>query len=348
VHVNAESGLGALDANGPGTYLRASKFAYENAIVDITRKLEVREREFAVLDVTAAPVKAPTPPRKLSKLVGDFFSIAGGAVDANGKLYFIDRKFQRIYGWDATQGLTLEREATLDPINLAIDRAGNILVLSSLGPEGTVYSFKPGSPETELSVIAPTTSVPHPNASTLFPGHYWNNGEFKDQYNPATDHFTTLAELFAQDVTQPKAREFVSLDGSLVLPLTRVFQQGPPTHMGWRWSDALQTYGFVQGKLGERVYVSNASEAKIYSANVGDAGALTNLQVFFNRGGESVAAGKDGKVYVANGQVFVLDASGKHLQTITVPERPLQLLLGGNDGKTLFMLTHHSLYALPL
>jgi sugar lactone lactonase YvrE len=28
-----------------------------------------------------------------------------------------------------------------------------------------------------------------------------------------------------------------------------------------------------------------------------------------------------------------------------VPERPLQLVFGGADGKTLFILTHHSLYA---
>jgi sugar lactone lactonase YvrE len=30
---------------------------------------------------------------------------------------------------------------------------------------------------------------------------------------------------------------------------------------------------------------------------------------------------------------------------IDVPERPLQLIFGGEGGKTLFVLTHHSLYA---
>jgi sugar lactone lactonase YvrE len=28
-----------------------------------------------------------------------------------------------------------------------------------------------------------------------------------------------------------------------------------------------------------------------------------------------------------------------------VPERPLQLIFGGEDKRTLFVLTHHSLYA---
>ena len=58
-----------------------------------------------------------------------------------------------------------------------------------------------------------------------------------------------------------------------------------------------------------------------------------------------MAAGPDGRVYVANGQVFVYDASGRALGRIDVPERPLQLLFGGVDGRTLFILTHHALYS---
>ncbi len=57
VHVNAESGYGICDANGCGTFLRLSKFPYENAIEDMTHHLEVREREFAVLDIPADPPK---------------------------------------------------------------------------------------------------------------------------------------------------------------------------------------------------------------------------------------------------------------------------------------------------
>ena len=55
VHVNAESGLGFCDENGCATYLRASKYPYENTIQDVTHGLEVREREFATLDVPAPP-----------------------------------------------------------------------------------------------------------------------------------------------------------------------------------------------------------------------------------------------------------------------------------------------------
>ena len=59
VHVNGESGLATCDQNGCGTFLRVTKFPYENAIEDMTHHLETREREFAVLDV---PGRSASPP----------------------------------------------------------------------------------------------------------------------------------------------------------------------------------------------------------------------------------------------------------------------------------------------
>ena len=345
VHVNAESGLGTSDSQGPTTFLRASKFPYENAIVDVTRGRQVREREFAVLDVPADPKPLPKAPpaqdSKVSKLADGFWSISGGAVGPDGTLWFVERRFHRIYGWSAARGLTLERDASLDPVSLVADKAGNLMVLSTDGPEGTVYSFKPGSPETEMTVIAPTETTAKPGIEVAIPANYWNNGEFKDQYDPKTDRFTTLAEMFARDIAAPNARQYVSPDGSVALPAYRTLQQGP----GWRWSPAMQTYGFITARPGSRVFVSNGSEIKTYSGVLGAGGAITDLKPFANRGGESVAVGPDGRVYVANGQVFVYAPDGKEVGRIDVPERPLQLLFGGKDRRTLFILTHHALYS---
>ncbi|MDB5721072.1 MAG: gluconolaconase, partial [Alphaproteobacteria bacterium] len=53
-------------------------------------------------------------------------------------------------------------------------------------------------------------------------------------------------------------------------------------------------------------------------------------------------------LYVANGQVFVYAPGGKLLRRIDVPARPLQLVIGGQDRRTLFILTHHALYAMPI
>jgi len=345
VHVNAESGFAACDANGCGTYLRASKYPYENAIQDMTRGGEVREREFAVLDIAEAT--APAAELSLApvkRLAGGFHALGGGAVDASGKLFFIDRQLQHVHGWSEAEGLSIVADAPLDPVNLAVDRSGNLLILSSDGPEATVYSISPGAPQA-VKLIAATPARESAGGRVAVPGSFWINGEFRDQYDPAQDHFTTLAEMFARGVGAAMPREYVSLDGSLVLPAYRVWQQGPANHLGWRFSDTLDTYGWVTGKVGERIFIANGSENRTYSAVLGRGGALTDLKPFASRGGESVAVGADGRVYVANGQVFVYAADGREAGRIDVPERPLQLLFGGADGRTLYILTHHALYS---
>ena len=356
VHINAESGYAICDENGCGTFLRASKFPYENAIQDMTRHLEVREREFAFLDVSAHPaVPVPAtasavlaPGALVQKLEDGFYSISGAAVDPSGKLYFVDHHEQRIYGWSAGEGLTIERDNPLDPVNLAFDKAGDLLVLSSEGPQGTVYCFPPGSRWDQMTVLAPQETRPRPNARALLPVNYWNNGEFANQFDFKTLAYTTLAEMFAHDVSTPKTKQYVSPDGSVFLPAGRVFRQGPPDWTGWRFSDNLDTYGFISAAPGTRVYVSSESEDRTYGAVVGADGALTDLRLFAERGGESVAVDRNGNVYVANGQIFVYNPAGRQIGRIDTPERPIDILFGGADHRTLFMLSHHALFAAKL
>ena len=353
VHVNAESGYAICDENGCGTFLRVSKFPYENAIEDMTHHLEVREREFAVLDIPVDPV-APAPAEasavlepgtKVEKLEDGFFSISGAAVDASGKLYFVDHHQQRIYGWSATEGLTIERDNPLDPVNLAFDKAGDLLVLSSDGPEGTVYCFRPGSPDDQITVLRPQARTPHPGAAAVLPVELLEQRRIANQLDFKTFTYTTLAEMFARDVSTAKAKEYVSPDGSVFLPAGRVFQQGPPDYTGWRFSDNLDTYGFITAPPGQRVYVSSESEDRTYSALVGADGTLSDLKPFAERGGESVAVDGKGNVYVANGQIFVYDPRGKEIGEIDVPERPIDIVFGGADHRTLFILAHHALFA---
>ncbi|HKO11375.1 MAG TPA: glycosyl hydrolase family 28-related protein, partial [Acidobacteriaceae bacterium] len=264
VLINAESGIPDCDTEGCWTYLRVSKYPYENAIEDVTHHLVVRERQFAALDIPdnpaqpapVAPAPVLAPGAHIEKLADGFFSISGAAVDAHGKLYFVDRHEQRIYGWSRDEGLTIERDNPLDPVNLAFDNSGDLLVVSSDGPSGTVYSFKPGTSEEQLTVLEPQPTQPHPNAHAILPANYWNNGEFRDQLNPQTLTYTTLPEMFARDVETPRPQEYVSPDGSVFLRAVRTLVQGPADYTGWRFSDNLDTHGFLNAAVGSRVYVA--------------------------------------------------------------------------------------------
>ena len=55
-----------------------------------------------------------------------------------------------------------------------------------------------------------------------------------------------------------------------------------------------------------------------------------------------------GNVYVANGQIFVYAQNGRQIAEIDVPERPLQLIFGGLDHRTLFILAHHALFSVQV
>jgi hypothetical protein len=129
------------------------------------------------------------------------------------------------------------------------------------------------------------------------------------------------------------------------LPAYRVIHHGTPDYRGFRFSHTLDTYGFTIAKPGSHVYVSSGAEGRTYSATVGSNGTLQDLSLFVERGGESVAADSSGRVYVANGQVFVYGPNKEQLKVIDVPERPLQLLV---SGQTLFILSHHSVYAVDI
>ncbi|MBN2243940.1 MAG: SMP-30/gluconolactonase/LRE family protein [Acidobacteria bacterium] len=355
VHVNAESGIGFCNEDGCHTFLRLSKFPFENSIQDRTHRLEVREREFAVLDIPADP---PVPPPAdasavlaagagVRKLEEGFHSISGAAVDDSGKLYFVEHHRNRIYSWSPAGGLIIESDHPLDPVNLAFDRSGNLMVLSSAGPEGTVYSFPPGAPA-DITVLEPQPAEPRPEARAILPANYWNNGEFRNQLDFSAMRYRTLAEMFAASVTTPKKKQYVSPDGSIFLPAGLVVGQGPPDAAGWRFSDNLDTYGFLNAAVGDRIYVASSSEARTYSAVVGADGSLGDLRVLAERGGESVAAGPDGNIYVANGQIFVYTPGGEAVARIDVPERPINILFGGEGGRTLYILAHRALYSVEV
>jgi hypothetical protein len=355
VHVNAESGIGFCNQDGCYTFLRLSKFPFENSIQDMTHHLEVREREFAVLDIVADPTVPPpadasgvlAPGSKVRKLEDCFHSISGAAVDSAGKLYFVEHHKNRIYSWSPAGGLIIENDHPLDAVNLAFDRSGNLMVLSSWGSEGTVFSFRPGAPA-DITVLKPQLTQPRAGARVILPANYWNNGEFRNQLDFSTMRYKTLAEMFAADVTTPKKKQYLSPDGSIFLPAGLVVQQGPPDATGWRFSDALDTYGFLTAAVGDRIYVASSSEDRTYSAVVGEDGSLSNLHLLAERGGESVAVGPNGNIYVANGQIFVYNPEGAQIARIDVPQRPIDLIFGGDDGRTLYILAHRTLYSVKV
>lgn len=308
-----------------------SKAPFDNSVYDATDHESVRAWEFTWLDVPGTP--SETASRRavpgvlaggaqLKLLATGFFNISGAAVDAAGQLYFVDAHWQRIYRWDdVSHDALIVRENPLDPVNLAFDRAGDLLVIS-YGGDGTIYSFRPGSPETEMTLLKPQPSMPRPNMRALLPVDVWARRNLSAETN----------------------WQFVAPDGSVFIPAGDDFVKGQ-LYYGTKMAPILRAFSLAQGVPGKPFYISDESDEKTYRVSVNQAGGIDKVDLFSETGGPSVTQDQEGNVYVAAGQILVYGPHGDFKGRIDVPERPIDLVFGGADRCTLYIFTHNSLYA---
>jgi hypothetical protein len=312
-----------------------SKASFDNAVYDQTHKVEIRDREFAWLDVSGnAPAAAAEKPHvvleleaSVTRLASGFFNISGGAVGPSGDPYFVEARWNGIYRWNAAeQHLTKVRGNPLEPVNLAFDKSGDLLVIS-YADKSTVYSFRPEAHDGSITLLKPEPVADRPGMRPVLPVDYWRN-----------------ENDFPEAIVAPRAWQFVSPDGSVFIPVKQDFIDDD-LYYGIRMQDVIRSFGLAQAVPGKPFYISDESEEKTWSVRVGEDGSISNPKLFAEQGGEGVAVDAEGNVYIAAGQIFVYDSSGTLIDTIRVPERPIQLLFGGSDRKTLYILTHTSLYS---
>jgi hypothetical protein len=315
-----------------------SKVSFDTTIYDQTHNVEIRQREFSWLTMSGAVPMAHAPHvstilaegAKLKKLAGDFFNISGGAVDRSGNPYFVDAKGQTIYRWVvAAHQLSKVRDNPLDPVQLFFDKSGDLIVVSYAG-NGTVYAFKPDSANDDVTLLRAEPAAARPWLTAVLPADYWRN-----------------ENDFLETIPVKLPYQFVSPDGTTFLPAGEDFVSGE-LYYGSKLNNTLRAFGFAPVVAGRPFYVTDESGEKTYAASVGDDGTIGNLKLFAEQGGESVAADKNGNVYIAAGQVYVYNPAGEMIDTIDVPERPSQLLFGGPDGNTLYILARSSLYAVQV
>jgi hypothetical protein len=307
-----------------------SKVSFDVSIYDQSHEIELREHEFASLDISgkSRPAKRKTSSpvvargAKLEKLAGGFFNISGGAVDSHGSFYFVDAHERRIYCWDSEKQQLSTNDVSFPPVNAIADQSGDLMVVSDMG-DGTVYSLEPD------------------NKVTLLKSQTLSDPAGKDLYLPVSDW------LFNRKSLSHPTAEFVSPDGTTVMPVGESFLTGE-TSWGIKSSPQIRSFGFGKAVPGKSFYTTDESNLRTWKAGVNEDGSLTNFQLFAEQGGESVTTDSRGNVYIAAGQIYVYDPAGKLIDTIEVPGRPTQLMFGGKDGKTLFIAARTSLYALPM
>lgn len=305
-----------------------SKVSFDAGVFDQGLHFEIRQHEFAWLDMSgraqtlADPRPAPViaDGAKVEKLAGGFYNISGGAAGADD-FYFVDAHSNRVYRWNISsrQLSMLTNAAALSPVNLALDKSGNVMIVSYNNDEA-VYTLDAQEHE---STLKPQSATARPGATYYLPVGDWSRN--------------------MESLSQPAA-QFVSLDGKCALPVGQDFLNGTVS-WGIKSSPPIRSFGLAPAVAGQTFYVTDESGNTTWAAEVQRDGSLKNFRLFANRGGEGVISDSAGNVYIAAGQIYVYDRSGKGIGTIEVPERPVQLVFGGPDGKTLFIPARSSLYA---
>jgi sugar lactone lactonase YvrE len=234
----------------------------------------------------------------------------------------VDAHWQRIYRWmPDTQEAVVIRDTPLQPVNLVFDKSGDLLVVSYAG-KGTVYSFHPDAPADQLTMLLPQPAAPRPGMIPVRAVDAWESN----------------------DIATPRPYQYISPDHSIFIPAAEDFIQGTLS-WGTKMADILHAFGLAKAAPGRPFYVSDEAQEKTYKVNVTDSGTITDMQLFADAGGESIIQDQAGNVYLAAGQVQVYSPHGKSIGRIDLPERPIDLVFGGPDHRTLFILTHASLYA---
>jgi len=360
VHVDANSSIGLCDAGGACRQaVRSNKVPFENAIVDQTLHAEVRDREFAWLDLSDnKPVPAVRATStlmekgaQLERLATGFYNISGAAIDASGQLYFVDAHFHRIYRWSPeSRNAVVVSDAPLDPVNLVFDKAGDLIVVSSGGTNLTAYALHPDStkPEAQLTLLHLEPAADRPGLIPALPVDYWFNGDFAETLSSTQPYtYTSLQQMFEKGLGTRTTCQFVSPDNSLFVPTNAPIVQGEP-YFGTKWAPVLEAYGLVKGTEGKPFYATNEAEQRTYRGLLNPDGSLSQITTFVEQGGESLAQDAQGDVYLAAGQIYIYSPEAKLLGSIDVPERPHDILFGGKDRRTLYLLSDHSLYAVRL
>ena len=301
-----------------------SKASFDNLLADTGAKSHIRQREFAELILDSHKL-SPTPAdARVGKVADAFFNISGGAVAPDGSFYFVDAVRQRIYrAEEFGDGAKLVSEARITPVNLAFDRTGNLLVVCYEG-KGSVMALDLKSGR--RSPVAPVPAEARPASSPFF---------------PVTDWLIDEHILRGEPVRRPW--HYLSPDGTVYLAAKQDFVDGSLTY-GIKLCDTIRSFGLAEAHAGQPFYVTGESQLQTYRVDVEPDGTLTNPRLFAEQGGEGVAVGPGGNVYIAGGEIYVYSPEGKLVDTIHVPERPIQVAFGGADGKTLFIAARTSIY----
>ncbi len=321
----------------------------ELTVYDMNKNLSLYPLDFARGVVTGDETG-----RKLKNEVGIpeklafGFEFATGAVaDSKGNIYFCENRLKKIYKYDAQTGnVSLYSDYPWKPFSLAVDMQDNLIVICRYDPQpGYLIDGKQE---------AFTTSLPDDNP--MYSG-WGNSGWAALAYAISPDNADDMQVLprvrsaevnSIQRVVYPTHRwrsnfdavaesmpetSFIAPDGVTIIPET------------YDLGRSVQLMAVTPGQINP-VYMSHEDSKTTAKLTVDGKGRLSIMHKDIKRGEYATVTSSDGTLYLAEGQIFVFDVDGKEIKRYNVDERPISMVLAGENEDILFYTTGTSFYRL--
>jgi hypothetical protein len=316
-----------------------TRLAFDNSVFDQTSGVGVRAHDFTVFTVspqlkTGAPLSLPASiffrGATLRRLAGGFSNIAGLTTDDSGNLYFTDAAMHLVYRWNAESN---HAEVLTDKINtpMAAGFAGSgSLLVQDYSRSVFNVDIKTG----EARKIE-TTSEPVAGTSLMLPVGFHNSMQ------------TLMSQMELRGVVYARPSN-MAITARVMNEPRGFYFAGDTTNAimaGGNWQPMLQASQWRLFHVGDQHLAASEEDDALYRLRLDSLEHVTATE-FAPRGGSSVVTDAAGNTYLAAGQLYIYDDSGKEIGVVEIPERPTSLAFGGTDKKTLFIGSRGSLFSL--
>jgi hypothetical protein len=316
-----------------------TRLAFDNSVFDASSGVYVRTHDFTAFTLNAEVKKGTPLPlpagvfaagAKLQQLAGGFSNVAGLTIDGAGHLFFTDAAMHKIYKWNAD-----DRKAELltdkVPTPMAAGFAGNgTLLVQDYGR--SVYSVDTKTGEAKKIEGA---SSPESGTNLMLPvGFHFPMETLRMQLERRGVVYSGRSNMAIVARVTDQPRNFYYAPGT-----TNAIMAGGD------WRPMLQASQWRLFHVGDEHLAVSEEDDSIYRVKLDSLEHITTKE-FAPREGSSVLADKAGNVYVAAGQLYIYNSSGKQIGVVEIPERPSGLAFGGADRKTLYIGARSSLFSL--
>lgn len=271
--------------------------------------------------VSAEATSILAPGAKVEKLGDGFKFTEGPAWDRKETVYFSDIPNKTVHAWTRAGGIKSFANPPGASNGLRFDAAGHLLACQPAGR--ALVQFDAEGKTTVLADTFEGKKLNSPNDLWIDPtgGIYFTDPRYGSMDDLEQDGFHVYY--------LPRTKDGYG-------ELQRVLD------------DLVKPNGVVGSADGKRLYVADPGAKTTYVYGITAPGKLADRRVAAKSGSDGLALDTHGNLYVTGKGIDVYSPDAELIESIDVPERPANMVIGGKDGKTLFITARTGFYRVKL